>query len=62
MKKQITKEIEKEYSDLYSIDDFIEYYKDASKRELKERLKTLEKKRTFKIVENEIKAISALLC
>jgi hypothetical protein len=44
-----------------AIDEFIEQWKDASKRELRSRLKSLKKRNQTYITIAEIKAITALL-
>jgi len=51
----------KNFSDLTSIDDFLEFYKDAKKSELSNRLKTLGTNHLTKMLDNERKAIKALL-
>lgn len=48
-------------SDLFSIDEFIEYYKDATKAELRSRLISLQKKVKTTCIRNETDAINALL-
>lgn len=52
----------KAFTDLLTIDDFAEYYEGASKRELKDKLKSLGKNKKLPTTQNnEKKAIIALL-
>lgn len=50
----------KRFTDLYSVDDFLEYYNAAGRIELKRRLKQLKNKNGIQ-QKNEKKAIQSLL-
>ena len=49
----------KKYSELYTVDEFIEYYRGASKRELRDAMKSI--KRVFQSEKNRKKTIESLL-